>query len=109
MVGADGDTSRERKEVVEALRVLGRDSAPAVKGDREWAAQVLLAEMEQWAPTIIWKAHGRWLRELAAGDVESLIATPDVDKPLGLRDRAMLEMLYASGLRVSELVTLKTA
>ena len=44
---------------------------------------------------------------LTQAQVEALLAAPDVATPLGLRDRAMLELMYASGLRVSELVGLK--
>lgn len=48
-------------------------------------------------------------KSLTERDVESLLAAPDAGEPRGLRDRAMLEVLYACGLRVSELVGLKAA
>ncbi|MBN9338775.1 MAG: site-specific tyrosine recombinase XerD, partial [Comamonadaceae bacterium] len=62
-------------------------------------------------PTVRLQAARQPLRvpkTLSQAQVEALLAAPDVAQPLGLRDRTMLELMYASGLRVSELVTLKT-
>jgi len=44
---------------------------------------------------------------LSEKQVDALLYAPDIEKKLGLRDRAMLELLYATGLRVSELVAIK--
>ena len=49
----------------------------------------------------------RFPKTLSEKQVEDLLGAPDVDTPLGLRDRAMFELLYATGLRVSELVGLR--
>nr|WP_245182366.1 site-specific tyrosine recombinase XerD [Glaciimonas immobilis] len=54
------------------------------------------------------KTRPRNIDTLSELQVEALLAAPDVNTPLGLRDRTMLELMYASGLRVSELVLLKT-
>lgn len=50
----------------------------------------------------------RFPKTLSEAQVEALLAAPDANTPLGLRDRTMMELMYASGLRVSELVSLKT-
>ncbi len=54
------------------------------------------------------KQAPRFPKTLTEAQVVALLATPDVETPLGLRDRTMLELMYASGLRVSELVLLRS-
>ena len=73
-----------------------------------WALREHLASAD---PTLRLAAARQPLRvpkSLSEAQVESLLAAPDVETALGLRDRTMLELMYASGLRVSELVGLKT-
>ena len=73
-----------------------------------WAMREQLRDSD---PTLKLDAARQALRvpkALSEAQVEALLAAPDVETPLGLRDRAMLELLYASGLRVSELVALQT-
>ena len=57
-------------------------------------------------PPRAWPALPKFL---SLEEVDALIAQPDVATPLGLRDRAMIELLYATGMRVSELVGVRAA
>ena len=57
-------------------------------------------------PPRAWPALPKFL---SIEDVDALIAQPDVATPIGLRDRAMIELLYATGMRVSELVNVRAA
>ena len=73
-----------------------------------WAVREHLAAAD---PTLRMAAARQALRlpkTLSQRQVEALLDAPATDTPLGLRDRTMLELMYASGLRVSELVDLKT-
>ena len=61
---------------------------------------------EDLRPPRAWPALPKFL---SFEQVEALIAQPDVSTPRGLRDRAMLELLYATGMRVSELINVRAA
>jgi integrase/recombinase XerD len=72
-----------------------------------WALRERLIDAD---PTLRLQSAKQPLRvpkTLSEAQVEALLDAPDEDTPLGLRDRTMLELMYASGLRVSELVTLR--
>ena len=72
-----------------------------------WALRERLISAD---PTLKLQAARQALRvpkTLTESQVEALLSAPDTSTPLGVRDRTMLELMYASGLRVSELVTLK--
>jgi integrase/recombinase XerD len=72
-----------------------------------WAVREKLIEADPTLKILSAKQAPRLPKALSEADVEALLAAPPVQAPLGLRDRAMLELLYACGLRVSELVGLK--
>ncbi len=72
-----------------------------------WAVRERLVDADPTLKLLTPKRMPRNIGTLTEANVESLLAAPDVDTPLGLRDRTMLELMYASGLRVSELVSMK--
>jgi integrase/recombinase XerD len=73
-----------------------------------WALREGLVQSDPTLKLLAAKQPLRVPKTLSEAQVEALLAAPDAHDPLGLRDRAMLELMYASGLRVSELVGLKT-
>jgi integrase/recombinase XerD len=74
-----------------------------------WALREGLIDVDPTRRLATAKAPPRFPRTLTEGQVDALLAAPDPATSLGLRDRAMLELLYATGLRVSELVGLGLA
>jgi len=73
-----------------------------------WALREHLVQTDPTLRLLSAKQPMRVPKTLSEAQVETLLGAPDTDTPLGLRDRTMLELMYASGLRVSELVTLKS-
>jgi len=71
-----------------------------------WALRAGLAATDPCLALRAAKQASRHPKTLSEAQVEALLAAPDADTTLGLRDRAMIETLYATGLRVSELVGL---
>jgi integrase/recombinase XerD len=73
-----------------------------------WALRERLVAVDPTLKLLAAKQPLRVPKSLTEADVERLLSAPDVNTSLGIRDRTMMELLYASGLRVSELVGLKT-
>ncbi len=73
-----------------------------------WAMRERLASADPTLRLVAARQPLRVPKSLSEAQVEALLGAPEVTTPLGLRDRTMLELMYASGLRVSELVGLKT-
>lgn len=91
-------------------QVSGRSTARLLSSLRKFFLFLVREGLAPKDPTVsIDSPHlGRPLpKTLTEADVEALLAAPDPAAPLGCRDRAMLEVLYATGLRVTELVSLR--
>jgi integrase/recombinase XerD len=73
-----------------------------------WALRERQIELDPTLRLLAARQPLRVPKTLSEAQVEALLGAPDTGTALGQRDRAMLELMYASGLRVSELVTLKT-
>ncbi|RVT54027.1 site-specific tyrosine recombinase XerD [Rubrivivax albus] len=73
-----------------------------------WALRERLLDADPTLRLLPARQPQRVPKTLSEAQVEALLSAPDVATPRGLRDRAMLELMYASGLRVSELVGLKS-
>jgi integrase/recombinase XerD len=82
-------------------------SLSAIRGFHKY---LMIDGLARTDPTVNIETPRGWKRlpkTLSSADVDSLLNQPDLSAPIGLRDKAMLEMLYATGLRVSELVGLR--
>ena len=114
-VGVDSCDRAELRRYVSAMRGRGlsaRSAARALAALRGFFRYPLERGVTAQDPTLELESP-KLMRSLpyflSGAEVEALLGAPDVAKPLGLRDRAMLETLYATGVRVSELVSLTLA
>lgn len=80
----------------------------AIKRFYTWAVREKLLDENPSERVKSAKQPPRFPKTLSELNIEALLNAPDTEQPLGLRDRAMLELMYASGLRVSELVGVRT-
>lgn len=106
----DSEAIKKYLEFRQQEGVTARSTARILSCLRRFYGFLLRERLIEIDPTLLIDSPrvGRSLPDfLSEEDVESLLMVPEVSSPLGFRDRAMLEVLYATGLRVSELVELK--
>ena len=115
-LGRTGVVQARPSDVSEFLRFLygrrlkPRSAARALAAVRGLYRFLLLEKAMSQNPTAVVetpRAFAPLPHFLSVDEVDRLLATPDLSHPAGLRDRAMIEVLYATGLRVSELVGLR--
>ncbi|MCH8158210.1 MAG: site-specific integrase, partial [Nitrospinae bacterium] len=106
-------TSRDLRSFLLALREEGLASstvARCLSSIRSFYGYLFTENLIPENPAEILESPRPWRKlpyVMSMTEVDTLLAAPDVNTPSGLRDRAMLELLYATGLRVSELVAVK--
>ena len=96
--GVDGIDSRSVAKAISALRSFSRFLADEDKGLNDFASLLQIPRREDRLPEVHRKE-----------DVDSLLSGINTESPLGIRNRALYELIYSAGLRVSEAVSLKTA
>lgn len=108
--------SISRKDILDFLQWLykrglnSRSVARTLTALRNYFKFLQLDGIIQSNPTTQVEAPRLWKKlpkYLAMSEVDQILEAPNLDSPMGLRDKAMLELLYATGLRVSELINLK--
>ncbi len=95
-MGEHGIRARSQARSMSALRGMFRHLLREKRVPRDPLGPISLPQLKNKLP-----------RMLSLGEVDALLAAPDVSTPRGLRDAAMLQLLYATGMRVSELVSLR--
>jgi len=108
---ADPDDLRGFVDSLYAAKLSGRSIARHIAGIRNFFKYYVSRGRVASDPTADIASPKQWKRlpkYLTLEEVDRLLETPDRTAPLGLRDRAMLQLLYATGLRVSELVAVET-
>ena len=112
-VESPGDVTRQHiGELLEYLRLSGLSitstnrAISAVRGFHRFLQAERLSDKDPTEALTTGKRGFHLPNVLSYGEVEALLAAPETNSPAGIRDKAMLELLYGAGLRVTELVSL---